>query len=128
VKEDFDLDDIRFPDDLAEKYTNVRAGKRQDRYKFHKFPFGLLESIAAVGKNPTLVVCCALLKLYFDGFGENPVTLTSRCLESLRVSRGQKLRALKILESTEFFTVKREIGKNPLVTLNWLPMKSRNGE
>jgi hypothetical protein len=123
--DNLNVEDLRLPEDLVEKLNRRSAGSKakRDRHSFHKFPVGLLESVAKTRKDPILAVCCALLRKHFDGHGENPVFLTSKYLEEYHVSRGQKIRALKFLESTGFFIVGRIMGKNPLITLNWLPLK-----
>jgi len=69
---------------------------------------------------PALTVLLVLYETWFLDLGhKNPVKLTSVSLRPYRISRGQKDRALKVLEKYGAITVSRRPRKNPLVTLNW---------
>ena len=69
---------------------------------------------------PALTVLVVLYETWFlDLEHKNPVKLTSESLRLYRVSRGQKDRALKVLEKYGAITVARTLRKNPMVTLNW---------
>jgi hypothetical protein len=68
------------------------------------------------------LILFTLLELSFTQYKQNPVKLTSRSLAGLGISRHQKLRALKVLEKSGQFLIDRRNGKNPLITLCWLPL------
>jgi hypothetical protein len=69
---------------------------------------------------PALTVLLVLYETWFlDLEHKNPVRLTSESLRLYKISRGQKDRALKVLEEYGAVTVDRTNGRNPMVTLNW---------
>ena len=69
---------------------------------------------------PALTVLLVLCETWFLDLGhKNPVKLTSESLRLYKISRGQKDRALKVLEEYGAITVNRRPRKNPMVTLNW---------
>jgi hypothetical protein len=79
-----------------------------------------LLSIMKSGYLPALSVLYVLYETWFlDLEHKNPVKLTSESLRPYRISRGQKDRALKVLEEYGAITVNKRPKKNPLVTLNW---------
>jgi len=103
--------------------TRVKGG--QSKFKFYQFPASVLEPVAQSGRTGqlALLVLMALLKRHFSNGQENPLKLTTKCLESSDISRGQKRRALMFLEKRGFIMIQREPGRNPLVTLPWRPLK-----
>jgi hypothetical protein len=69
---------------------------------------------------PALTVLLVLYETWFlDMEHKNPIKLTSESLRVYKISRGQKSRALKILEKYGAITVAQKPRKNPMVTLNW---------
>jgi hypothetical protein len=70
-----------------------------------------------------LGVLFILQELWFTGFKRNPVKLTTCALRKFGISRLRKYRALQLLEEGGFISVERTPGKNPLVTMTWLPIK-----
>jgi hypothetical protein len=80
----------------------------------------VLLSVIKGGYMPALTVLLVLYETWFlDLEHKNPIKLTSESLRVYKISRGQKDRALKILEKYGAITVDRTNGKNPTVTLNW---------
>ena len=80
----------------------------------------VLLSVIKGGYMPALTVLLVLYETWFlDLEHKNPIKLTSESLRVYKISRGQKGRALKILEKYGAITVAKKPGKNPMVTLNW---------
>jgi len=98
---------------------------RYRRLKNLWVPKKALLQVVKNGYLPALTVLVVLYEIwYLDWEHKNPVTLTSENLRAYGVSRGQKLRALKVLEKYGAVTVQRLSGKNPKVVLNWdLPQR-----
>ena len=133
----FDSVYLRIPDSLLAQSKKAdqpmdRDGKprrppKASGFRFYQFPVKVLDDILkAANQNTTsapVAVLLTLHELWFKSFGRNPVQLTSHSLRKFGISRYQKLRALKFLEKTGHITVERNGGKNPLMTLNWLPSR-----
>jgi hypothetical protein len=80
----------------------------------------VLLSVIKGGYMPALTVLLVLYETWFlDLWHKNPIKLTSESLRVYKISRGQKSRALKILEKYGAITVVKKPRKNPMVTLNW---------
>jgi len=94
--------------------------KAKQEIEFYQFPKPVLIAILQSGYMPALAVAAAIHETWYKGFQRNPIRLASARLREFRISRGQKLRALKILEQTGLFDVKRFPRRNPLITLKWL--------
>jgi hypothetical protein len=130
---DFDLEKFRVTEEDIARIRLERERKQPPTqnelhrwpeakgFKFHKVPRGLLEDIAERTNCIPLIILCVLSRLWFKNSCHNPVTLTSRILKELGISRHQKRRALKFLEETGHIIVKRCHGKNPKITLKWQP-------
>jgi hypothetical protein len=127
----FDIESLRIPEeelvrpDTHKKKTLGSRGPLKEK-EFCKFPFRVMASIAKIGRQAGGVVgvMAALYEIWYRGCQYNPVRLTSATLRKYGVSPHQKLRALRFLEKSGCIWVDREHGKNPLVTLKWLPLKS----
>ena len=129
------LDDLRLPASFLKRIQPAGNGEPRRRpkpsvFSFCKFPVKAIEDIimtpsgkAVPGPEALLAVLLVLCQLHFRRFGQNPVRLTSESLRKYNVSRHQKLRALKFLEKAGHIAVQRTGGENPIVTLNWLPLK-----
>ena len=129
-----DLDSFRIPESLLASRQKVNPARakaprripKTDRLRFYQFPTEVLGDISQLAiQNATpapLLVLFALYQLWFTSFCHNPVKLTTRGVEKYGLSRQQKYRALELLEETGHITVRRECGKNPKVTLNWLQL------
>lgn len=119
-------DYLMSPEELAElpklraKLPGGATKKPKKEIDFYQFPKPVGVAIFQSGYMPALGVAFAIHETWFKGYQRNPITLTSACLGEFRISRGQKLRALRILEQTGFFGVKRFRHRSPLVTLKWL--------
>jgi hypothetical protein len=125
---DIDMDRFRLrPEDLAKfqklpaKSPSARKPKKE--IEFYQFPKPVLIVIIQSGYMPALAVAAVIHETWYKSFQRNPIILTSTHLGKFRISRGQKLRALKILEQSGYFLVKRLPRRNPSVTLKWLPIK-----
>jgi hypothetical protein len=94
---------------------------KEKGFHYYRFPLWTLERLALATKEPWLIVVLVLYRLWYKNCGYNPVRLTSHALRKFNLSRYQKLRALKLLEKTGCITVERKVGKNPRITLNWMP-------
>jgi hypothetical protein len=103
--------------------SSAKSGKPQKEIKFFQFPKPVMVAIIQSGYVPALAVAAAIHEAWFKSFQRNPITLTSARLAGFRISRHQKLRALKILEQSGYFLVKRASGRNPVITLKWLRIK-----
>jgi hypothetical protein len=75
---------------------------------------------------PALTVAMVIYETwYYDYEKSNPVRLTTRGLQGRGLSRGQKQRALRVLEGTGLYIVERFKGRNPLVMMKWVPVKDK---
>ena len=93
---------------------------RHQKLKLLTLSKSVLLSAIKAGYIPAFTVLLVLYETWFlDLEHKNPVKLTSESLRVYKISRGQKDRALKILEKYGAITVDRTNGKNPMVTLNW---------
>jgi hypothetical protein len=114
--------------DREAKATEVRRYGKRPGFQFCQFPVSVLDALIAQRANWTaFAVLAALYELWFTNPNHhNPVELTSYNLRRFGLSRQQKWRALWVLEKSKQITVERMgNGKNPLVTLNWLPLVNR---
>jgi hypothetical protein len=132
------LAEFRLPEDFLK--ARLPNGPRKETKDFewiknYRFPPSALNAIYAVSDNrtrlrPVLAVLMALFELWYtsgrwDRRYRNPVKLTSAYLKRFGVSRGQKLRALKLFEKAGIISVQyRGRGQNPWVTLKWEPLVS----
>jgi hypothetical protein len=135
---EINIDEIRVPpeqiaawqvEQAAKAETPSSKTKESKRFelKFYKFPPVVIEALCKAQYWPAWNVAAAIYKQWYDTFQGNPVKLTSWNLrENYDVSKDQKWRALKILEGTRHYIVERIPGKNPLVTMTWLPRKAPN--
>jgi hypothetical protein len=97
----------------------------QSKLKFYQFPKEAVWVIIRVGRGgiAAMGVLAVLCEIWFRNNPKcNPIRLTSCSLESYGISRWQKSLGLEILKKAGHITVRKERGKNPLVTLNWLPL------
>jgi hypothetical protein len=140
--EDFlDLESLRIPLDKLPK-SKVITGRRLiwDSVKrkhvspaelsaaYEGFDFVLLpaESFAQLAvdlQSPELAVLFKLYRNWFSRYRKNPLPLARIELKGFPVSRGQKRRALEVLQKAGLISVKYRPGKNPLVRLLWLNKK-----
>jgi hypothetical protein len=127
MSETFDPKDyVVGPEELAElpklqaKSSKRSAKKSEQGIEFYQFPKPVLVAILRSDYMPTLAVTAVIHETWYKGYQRNPITLTSVGLREFRISKGQKSRALKILEQSGWFDVKRSSGRNPLITLKWL--------
>jgi hypothetical protein len=122
----FDIDSLRLsPEELLQYNTSQEKSKRRRSKKdeFCQIPFYVMADVSRAGC-PVTGVLAALYETWFRDTHYNPVRLTSQILRKYGVTRHQKLRTLKLLEKSGRIWVDREHGKNPFVTLKWLPLKS----
>jgi hypothetical protein len=107
----------------------VRRYKKQAWVKWYKLEAPVFDRAFATKEAKrnawsVLTVLMALYELWFTDLDKrNPVTLTSYNLQRFGLSREQKYRALEILEEAQLVSVNRTNGKNPQVTMTWLPLR-----
>jgi hypothetical protein len=123
-----ELKDLGLPDSFLKPPQRASNGESRHQpksggFRFYQFSIKVLEDIAEMTGCAPLIVLLALYRLHFHSFRQNPVRLTSESLRNHGLSRHQKRRALSFLEKTGHITVQRQHRKNPLVTLNWLPIR-----
>jgi hypothetical protein len=129
-----DLAKLTMPADFwtghsPDKPQTVRRYKKQAWVKWYKCEATVLDrAFATTGARrnawSVVAVLMALYELWFtDPDKRNPVSLTSYNLQRFALSREQKYRALQILEGAQLISVNRTKGKNPRVTLTWLPLR-----
>jgi hypothetical protein len=104
--------------------TTARVRQHGSRPKYQKcvFPLTLLDALIEHRANWTvLATVVALHELWFTHPNHNnPVHFTTYNLRRFGLSRQQKWRALRFLESIGQISIQRMgPGKNPMVTLNW---------
>ncbi len=126
----FEPTNLQLPEELASELEKrrqsilnngeVRVRNQSKKFDFYRFPAEVLESLAAASKSPVLIILCVLYRLRVKT-GHNPVILTSGTLRKFKLSRYQKLRALKLLEKTGHISIDRTCGKNLQIMLNWWP-------
>jgi hypothetical protein len=127
----FDPTRFRLPEDYlasrfdGEKKSEVRRHGNRPGFKFCQFPVSVLNALIMQKANWTaFAVLVTLHELWFTHPNHyNPVELTSRKLCRFGLSKGQKYRGLKSLEKSGQISVERRARRNPLVTLNWLPLR-----
>ena len=108
------------PADVGRNNAAVMSQSRHQKLKLLTLSKPALLSVIKGNYMPALTVLVVLYETWFlDLEHKNPVKLTSESLRLYRVSRGQKDRALKVLEKYGAITVARTLRKNPMVTLNW---------
>ena len=76
--------------------------------------------VRANNYGPAWALVAVIYKARYEapkGHKQDPVKLTSARLAEFRISRGQKLRALKILGQSGLFRVEHLEKRNPLVTI-----------
>jgi hypothetical protein len=120
-----DFIDLEAARKLATKAEKTSAPpKPKSGIKFYLFPEALVRTLVRTNYMPALALAAAIYRAYFkDWKNRNPVKLTSAHLAEFHISRGQKLRALKILEQSGAFSVERFGGRNSLITMTWLRIK-----
>ena len=92
--------------------------------EFYQFPKAVVDAVIRANYMPAFTLAVASYETWYKDYKKrNPVTLTSARLAEFRISKDQKLKGLKILEQSGLFLVKRFKGRNPLVTMPWLPTK-----
>jgi hypothetical protein len=100
----------------------LRKSKKEIQY--YQFPKAVVDALIQANYAPAWALAAAIYKGWYKDFKKrNPVTLTSAQLAEFQISRGQKARALKVLENTDHFIVERFGRRNPLVTMNWILIK-----
>jgi len=104
----------------ARKALRRSAKPPKRKIDFYQFPRPVFVALFGSGYMPALAVAAVIHETWFKNYQQNPITLTSVCLREFRISKGQKLRALKILEQTGYYEVKRFPRRNPRITLKWL--------
>jgi hypothetical protein len=98
----------------------VRPKFRQGRFTYVQLPVKYLEKLPI----PEILILVRLCKLHFRNRGQNPIRLSTSFLQKeYGLSRGQKSRALKSLSKSGMIEVVFTHGKNPMVKLQWLPLK-----
>jgi hypothetical protein len=118
----FNLENYKLSEDNTSAPTAVRRYKRQERVRFYQFSTEVMDKLFTATRCPALAVLLALEDLWFTDFDHrNPIKLTSYNLQRFGLSRGQKYRALKALETAKLISVDRINGKNPVVMLLWRP-------
>ena len=135
---EFNPANLTLPASCLERQTIDQSAQPTDsgskpKAKFDKFvcmwPADIFEGVWKLCEQHNnyapLGILFALHKLWFEGFRRNPVRLTSCSLQRLKISRWRKYRALELLEKGGFISVERPHGKNPIITLKWLPIKKR---
>jgi hypothetical protein len=102
--------------------------KKESGLQFYRFPRSVIQQILKAshgrGGMASMVILFVLYELWFTRRNYNPVMLTSRSLRQYGISMGLKCYALKLLEKSGQILVDRSPGKNPWVTLKWLPIKN----
>jgi hypothetical protein len=114
-----------FDGEKKSEAAEARRHSNRPGFKFCQFPVLVLNALITQKANWTaFAVLMALYELWFTHPNHyNPVELTSRKLRRFGLSKGQKYRGLKSLEKSGQISVERRARKNPLVTLNWLPLR-----
>jgi hypothetical protein len=113
----------------GDKSQPVRRYKKQNWVKWYRLDATVLDrafSTTGARRNAwcILAVLMALYELWFTDFDHrNPVALTSYNLRRFGLRRKQKYRALQILEEAKLISVDQTNGKNPVVTMTWLPLR-----
>jgi DNA-binding MarR family transcriptional regulator len=109
----------------AQARNGWKLSVRTFKTKFAKFPIEVLEKL--ISEHADYVELALLTQLYdrhFSDYGNNPVKLTScALLEKYKIGRWQKYRGMKNRINWGLISVVQHNGKNPLVTLNWLPIQ-----
>jgi hypothetical protein len=97
-----------------------RPKKPKPEIQFYQFPKSVLTAIYRAKYMPALAVAMAVYEGWFRDFEKKkPIKLTTALLADFGISRDQKYRALKILESSNQFLVERSLRRNPLVMMKW---------
>jgi hypothetical protein len=105
----------------------IRRYKTKHPIKYYQFPPWVMDqafSTPEARRNAwsVLAILLALEELHFrDSYHRNQQHLATYHLQRFGLTRGQKFRALRILEEAKVIVVHRTHGKNPLVTLLWHP-------
>jgi hypothetical protein len=73
---------------------------------------------------PAWMLLVEIDRLILKGRGCNPVKLTSDALRGSGLTRWEKDRGLRLLERAGIVSVERRIGRCPLVTLLWYPIRT----
>jgi hypothetical protein len=106
------------------QFSDHRSRKNKYGIEFYLFPKAVVDALVQMNYAPALALVAAIYKGWYEDFKKrNPVRLTSAKLAKFRVSRGQKSKGLKLLEHSNLFLVERFRGRNPLVTMKWIPIK-----
>jgi hypothetical protein len=135
---EFDPANFTLPASCLEPQTIDQSGHPTDNSSkpkakfdkfFYMFPEDVFEGVWSLCEQHNnyapLGILFALHKLWFEDFRRNPVRLTSCSLQKLKISRWRKYRALELLEKGGFISLERRHGKNPIITLKWLPIRKR---
>jgi hypothetical protein len=94
---------------------------RGQEIDFFKLPRQLVRELTKANSAKAWALAHAIYESWYDRYQrENPVRLTGPICQKYGISRYQKLRALKVLEKTGWFTVEGTSGENPWVTMTWL--------
>jgi hypothetical protein len=110
---------------------NAQAGNgrrpppaRTFKIRFVKLPIHVLEKVISATGSAELAILTELYERHFSDYGQNPVILSSSALsKKYRIGRAQKHRALAKLQAAGVISVQTQPNRNPLVTLNWLPLQ-----
>jgi len=112
---------VEIPNPIS-NHQNKKKPKRG--IEFYQPPKIVAGALIRANYMPAFALAVAIYETWYKDYKKrNPVTLTSARLAEFRISKDQKLKGLKILEQSGLFLVKRFKGRNPLVTMPWLPTK-----
>ena len=119
----FDLDQLALTNEqignlapLQKKSSSTKPKQQKGKSKFVILPYEHTLKAAGRGGEATLAV---LIELHYRRFKrhQNPVSLPNGVLQSVGISRWQKLRALDRLETMGLVKVISRCGRSPLVKI-----------
>jgi hypothetical protein len=113
-----------YKDSRNRRLPETRRAKNEKKFVFIQLPVAVFSKLATGLDCIELTVLFALCRTWFVGYQANPIKLTATNLHGLKISRGQKRRALDRLEELDIISVDHKIGRSPIVTLNWQPLKA----
>ena len=120
--DNIDIESLRIRDGdipVTRIETLISRQRRERReHRFIKVPLVWKDRLLKAKWRATVLVALHLLELEWRGTEGAPVVLSNLGLEELEISRRQKWRALRELETLKLVTVERIKGKSPRVTLH----------
>ena len=117
MADEFDIDNLRLPDDIVLPHRAVEPRKlAKRRTHFVQLPWVWVEALSGAS-GQTWQLAMHILYLNWKGKGA-PIKLANGMLEIDGINRQSKWRALSELERCELITVERRPARSPLVTLN----------